>query len=103
MKAVVVQMPPKMIRECDELVKAKYYPNRNELIRLAVRDLLLNHRKIKFSLGTARAMSEPTCPNCGEWIDRAEQDKTEGNYHYCGNCHTVIHRCKRPEEKALTR
>ena len=47
MKAVVVQMPPKMIQECDELVKAKYYPNRNELIRIAVRDLLLNHKEFK--------------------------------------------------------
>ncbi len=102
MKAVVVQMSPKMIQECDELVKAGHYPNRNELIRMAVHDLLLNHKEFKFSKRILNMrMNRFACPECGAYISRAEQQDTEGNYYYCGNCHTVFYRCKRAKEKAL--
>ncbi len=91
-----------MIQECDELVKARYYPNRNELIRMAVRDLLLNHKEYKFSKKILNMrMNRFDCPECGAYIDRAEQQETEGNYHYCGNCHTVFYRCNQAKEKAL--
>ena len=40
MKLITVNMPEPYIRAMDQLVKEKYYPNRAELIRTAVRDLL---------------------------------------------------------------
>jgi len=45
MKTLIVQMPPKMIEECDELVKP-----RNELICIAECDLLLNYKEFDFLL-----------------------------------------------------
>jgi len=40
MKLITVHMPEPYIQAMDQLVKEKYYPNRAELIRTAVRDLL---------------------------------------------------------------
>lgn len=101
MKAVVVQMSLKMIQECDELVKAKYYPNRNKLIRMAMRDLLSNRKEFQSSSRIVHMrMNDFACPECGAHMDRAEQEKTEGNYYYCGNYHTVFCRCKRAKEEA---
>ena len=40
MKLITVHMPEPYLRAMDQLVKEKYYPNRSELIRTAVRDLL---------------------------------------------------------------
>ncbi len=102
MKAIVVQMTPKMIQEFDEPVKAGYFPNRNELIRMSVRDLLLNRKELNFSTRILNMrMNRLACPECGAYINRAEPQDTEGNYYYCGNCHTVFYRCKRAKEKAL--
>lgn len=40
MKMIIVRMPEPYLKAMDQLVKEKYYPNRAELIRTAVRDLL---------------------------------------------------------------
>ena len=40
MKLITVHMPEPYLKAMDQLVKEKYYPNRAELIRTAVRDLL---------------------------------------------------------------
>jgi len=40
MKLITLHLPEPYIRALDELVKEKYYPNRAEAIRTAVRDLL---------------------------------------------------------------
>jgi len=40
MKLITLHLPEPYIRALDQLVKDKYYPNRAEAIRVAVRDLL---------------------------------------------------------------
>ena len=40
MKAVHVFVPRPSIQRIDKLIERKIYPNRNEFIRLAIRDLL---------------------------------------------------------------
>lgn len=40
MKLITLHLPEPYIRALDELVNEKYYPNRAEAIRTAVRDLL---------------------------------------------------------------
>jgi len=40
MKLVHVYLPEPYVRALDWLVNEKYYPNRNEAIRMAIRDLL---------------------------------------------------------------
>lgn len=40
MKLITVHLPEPCIKALDKLVKDKYYPNRAEVIRVAVRDLL---------------------------------------------------------------
>jgi len=40
MRLITLYLPEPYIRALDKLVKEKYYPNRAELIRTAVRDLL---------------------------------------------------------------
>lgn len=40
MKPVLVHVPEPYIEALDQLVKDQYYPNRNEAIRIAIRDLL---------------------------------------------------------------
>ena len=40
MKPVLVRLPIPYIQALDALVDAKMYPNRSELIRVAIRDLL---------------------------------------------------------------
>jgi len=47
MKAACIQLPLKMVRAVDELVRLGLYPTRAEAIRLAVRDLLNEHRDFK--------------------------------------------------------
>ncbi|MFB0501425.1 MAG: hypothetical protein ACETVP_03045 [Candidatus Bathyarchaeia archaeon] len=37
-------------------------------------------------------MSKFTCPECGDCIDQAEQDKVEGNFYVCSNCFTFMYR-----------
>ena len=39
-KMITLHLPMPYIRALDQLVKEKYYPNRAEAIRTAVRDLL---------------------------------------------------------------
>jgi len=43
MKQVALLMPEPYIRALDRLVNDKYYPNRAEAIRMAVRDLFVLH------------------------------------------------------------
>ncbi len=40
MKLVTVHIPATFLQDLDELVRQKRYPNRSEIIRLAIRDLL---------------------------------------------------------------
>ena len=40
MKPVLVHIPEPYIKALDQLVKEKYYPNRAEAIRTAIRDML---------------------------------------------------------------
>ena len=40
MKMITLHLPMPYIEDLDKLVKSKYYPNRAEAIRAAVRDLL---------------------------------------------------------------
>jgi antitoxin ParD1/3/4 len=40
MKLITLHLPEPYIRALDNLVNEKYYPNRAEAIRVAVRDLL---------------------------------------------------------------
>jgi len=40
MKLITLHLPEPYIQALDRLVKEKYYPNRAEAIRVAVRDLL---------------------------------------------------------------
>jgi len=40
MRVITLHLPELYIQAMDQLVKEKYYPNRAELIRTAVRDLL---------------------------------------------------------------
>jgi antitoxin ParD1/3/4 len=46
MKKVLVQLPEAYIEGLDNLVSKHFYPNRNEAIRMAVRDLLKLHGEI---------------------------------------------------------
>ena len=95
-------MSLKMIHECDDLVTAKYYKKRNEFASKAMCDLLLNYKEFQPLLRTVyMGMNKFACPECGAYIDRGQQDKTEGNYYYCGNCYMVFYRCKRAKEEAF--
>jgi len=40
MKLISLMLPPRYIRDLDDLVRRKLYPNRAEVIRVAIRDLL---------------------------------------------------------------
>ena len=40
MKLITLHLPEPYIEALDRLVQAKYYPNRAEAIRIAVRDLI---------------------------------------------------------------
>ena len=40
MKPVLLNLPASWIRDLDDLVRRKFYANRNDAIRAAVRDLL---------------------------------------------------------------
>ena len=48
-------------------------------------------RLVGFLIPKIAGESDFTCPECGVYIDRAEQDKVEGNCYVCGNCFTVIY------------
>jgi len=39
-----------------------------------------------------------TCPECGIYTDRTEQNKVEGNFYVCVNCFIVTYRCARNSE-----
>ena len=41
-----------------------------------------------------RNKEEFTCPECGVYVDQAEQDKVEGNYYVCANCFMVTYRAR---------
>ena len=43
MKQILVNVPEPYLKDMDLLIKRGLYPNRSELIRLAIRDLLLKH------------------------------------------------------------
>ena len=45
-KLVTCHIPEQYIKGMEELVNANYYPNRSEVIRVAVRDLLKTELKV---------------------------------------------------------
>lgn len=47
MKLITQNLPEAHIELLDELVKKQFYPNRATAIRVAVRDLLILHTKMK--------------------------------------------------------
>ena len=47
MKRVLVQIPEKWVELLDKLVGLQFYPNRNEAIRVAIRELLNQHRQFE--------------------------------------------------------
>ena len=50
---------------------------------------------VGFLIPEIAGANEFTCSECGVYIDRAEQDKVEGNYYVCGNCFTVVYASKK--------
>ena len=42
MTLVTVHLPEKFLKEIERLVEEGYYPNRSEVIRIAIRDFLMN-------------------------------------------------------------
>ncbi|MBD3212770.1 MAG: ribbon-helix-helix protein, CopG family [Candidatus Lokiarchaeota archaeon] len=46
MKLVTCHIPEQYIKGIEELVDANYYPNRSEVIRVAIRDLLKTELKV---------------------------------------------------------
>ena len=48
MKVVTVHLPEAYLEAIDELVKRRLYPNRAEVIRMAVRDLIRREAKLGF-------------------------------------------------------
>lgn len=42
MKLITLHLPEPYIKALDQLVREKYYPNRAEAIRVAIRDLLIS-------------------------------------------------------------
>ena len=46
MKVVTVHLPEAYLDAIDELVRRKMYPNRAEVIRMAVRDLIRREAKL---------------------------------------------------------
>ncbi len=72
MNAIVVQMTPKIVQELDESAEAGYYPNRNELVRMSVRDLLLNHKELKFStrMHCMHAKEKALDKDCASILDK---------------------------------
>ena len=46
MKVVTVHLPEAYLEAIDELVKKKLYPNRAEVIRMAVRDLIRRESRL---------------------------------------------------------
>jgi Arc/MetJ-type ribon-helix-helix transcriptional regulator len=51
MKSVTIHVPEVYLRDIDQLVNSNYYPNRAEVIRVAIRDLISSEvwSKIKAS------------------------------------------------------
>jgi Arc/MetJ-type ribon-helix-helix transcriptional regulator len=54
LKLVSIHLPETYIKDLDELVEDRYYPNRAEAIRVAVRDMLIDElwEKKKRYIGT---------------------------------------------------
>jgi antitoxin ParD1/3/4 len=50
MKLITLYLPEGYIKLLDELVDKRFYPNRAEAIRVAIRDLLNDHRSFKSTL-----------------------------------------------------
>lgn len=46
MRALRLLLPEPYIEMLDDLIEKKFYPNRNEAIRVAVRELLSEHEAI---------------------------------------------------------
>jgi Predicted transcriptional regulators containing the CopG/Arc/MetJ DNA-binding domain and a metal-binding domain len=44
MKQFSIQLPLKMVRALDEIVQMELYASRNEAIRMAIHDLIMEHR-----------------------------------------------------------
>jgi antitoxin ParD1/3/4 len=51
MKVVTVHLPEAYLEAIDELVRKRLYPNRAEVIRMAVRDLIRREARLMAELG----------------------------------------------------
>ena len=47
MKLITLRLPEKYIRDLDQLVTEKFYPNRNEAIRFSIHNMLIDARKLE--------------------------------------------------------
>ena len=45
MKLTTILIPEKLLEELDELVEKRYYPSRAEAIRIAISNLIHEHRE----------------------------------------------------------
>jgi Arc/MetJ-type ribon-helix-helix transcriptional regulator len=46
LKLITLYLPETYIGQLDQLVDAKFFPNRSEAIRVAIRDLIQNERHV---------------------------------------------------------
>ena len=68
MKLITLYLPETYIKILDELVNEKFYPNRAEAIRVAIKDLVVGHNK--FHIKTDYLPPEPHVLTA---IERLEQ------------------------------
>jgi Arc/MetJ-type ribon-helix-helix transcriptional regulator len=60
MKLITLYVPEPYLKLLDQLVEEKFYPNRAEAIRVAIRDLLNDHRSFKSTLAEKKGENENT-------------------------------------------
>lgn len=63
MRLITLYMPEPYIQSLDQLVNEKYYPNRAEAIRVAVRDLLSSELWSRFENSEQNPLAKQL-PNC---------------------------------------
>ena len=70
MKMITVMLPLEYIKGLDDLVDAKFYPNRAEAIRLALKDLLTEthekHLALLPQIPYPKQFKRVSCEHCPE-------------------------------------
>ena len=54
MKLITLYLPETYIRQLDQLVDAKFFPNRAEAIRVAIRDLIQNEPHVMAAIASLK-------------------------------------------------